>query len=154
MIYVGLEVGAVIDQEGWILHNSYGRHFSEARKNMIETILAAVSKFSGKRCTLAVAGSGGIAAAKLLGADFIQEVVAGASMDSAQGVLLTGGGDVMMRDEEGLDGVREMDRGRNFWEAALFKSALERRKPILGICRGLQLMNVVLGGNLWDDIPT
>jgi predicted CoA-substrate-specific enzyme activase len=84
LIHVGLDVGsttikiAVIDPDGRILHKSYGRHFSEVRKTMIETILAAVSKFPGRGCTLAVAGSGGIAAAKLLGADFIQEVVAGA----------------------------------------------------------------------------
>jgi putative glutamine amidotransferase len=79
---------------------------------------------------------------------------AGALMETARGLLLTGGGDVMMRDEDGSDRVREMDRDRDFWEAALFKSALERRKPILGICRGLQLINVALGGDLWDDIPS
>jgi putative glutamine amidotransferase len=75
-------------------------------------------------------------------------------MDSADGLLLTGGGDVTLGDEDGSDPVREMDRDRDFWEAALFRSALERRKPVLGICRGLQLMNVFLGGDLWDDIPS
>ncbi|MDR2368793.1 MAG: gamma-glutamyl-gamma-aminobutyrate hydrolase family protein [Deltaproteobacteria bacterium] len=79
---------------------------------------------------------------------------AGALMDRAAGLLLTGGGDVTLRDEGGFDAVREMDRDRDFWEAALLRSAMERRKPVLGVCRGLQLMNVYLGGDLWDDIPT
>ncbi|MDR2386064.1 MAG: acyl-CoA dehydratase activase-related protein [Deltaproteobacteria bacterium] len=84
LIHVGLDVGsttikiAVMDPQGRLLHHSYERHFSEVRKTMIETIFAAVSKFPGKRATLAVAGSGGISASKLLGATFIQEVVAGA----------------------------------------------------------------------------
>ncbi|MDR1309960.1 MAG: gamma-glutamyl-gamma-aminobutyrate hydrolase family protein, partial [Deltaproteobacteria bacterium] len=62
--------------------------------------------------------------------------------------------DVMLRDEDGSDVIREMDRDRDFWEAALLTAALDRGRPILGICRGLQLMNVFLGGDLWDDIPS
>jgi putative glutamine amidotransferase len=77
-----------------------------------------------------------------------------ALLDRADGLMLTGGGDVMLRDEDGSDVIREMDRDRDFWEAALLKSALDRQKPVLGICRGLQLINVFLGGDLWDDIPS
>ncbi|MDR0355504.1 MAG: gamma-glutamyl-gamma-aminobutyrate hydrolase family protein [Deltaproteobacteria bacterium] len=79
---------------------------------------------------------------------------AGAVMDRTDGLMLTGGGDVIMDDEDGFDVIREMDRDRDFWEAALFQAAMDRGKPILGICRGLQLMNVHLGGDLWDDIPS
>ncbi|MDR1677278.1 MAG: acyl-CoA dehydratase activase-related protein [Deltaproteobacteria bacterium] len=84
LIHIGLDVGSttikivVIDNQGSLLHQSYERHFSEVRKTMIGTIYGAVSKFPGKMATLAVAGSGGISASKLLGAHFIQEVVAGA----------------------------------------------------------------------------
>ncbi|MDR2387286.1 MAG: gamma-glutamyl-gamma-aminobutyrate hydrolase family protein [Deltaproteobacteria bacterium] len=77
-----------------------------------------------------------------------------ALLEKAQGLMLTGGGDVLLTDEDGTDSVREMDRDRDFWEAALLKAALEAKKPILGVCRGLQLMNVYLGGDLWDDIPS
>jgi putative glutamine amidotransferase len=47
-----------------------------------------------------------------------------------------------------------MDRDRDFWEESLLFAALKFNKPVLGICRGLQLMNVALGGSLWDDIPS
>jgi putative glutamine amidotransferase len=75
-------------------------------------------------------------------------------MDLADGLMLTGGGDVVLHDEEGDDVIREMDRDRDFWEAALLRAAVERGKPVLGVCRGLQLMNVYWGGDLWDDIPS
>jgi putative glutamine amidotransferase len=78
---------------------------------------------------------------------------AGAVMALAGGLVLSGGGDVVMADEDGDDVIREMDRDRDFWEAALFLAALEQKKPVLAICRGLQLINVVLGGDLVDDIP-
>jgi putative glutamine amidotransferase len=75
-------------------------------------------------------------------------------MSQAHGLLLTGGGDVILGDEDGLDSVREMDRDRDFWEAALLEAAMELDKPVFGVCRGLQLMNKLLGGTLWNDIPS
>ena len=39
-------------------------------------------------------------------------------------------------------------------ERELLNRALEQDKPILGICRGLQFLNVVLGGTLYQDLPT
>lgn len=43
---------------------------------------------------------------------------------------------------------------RDALEFALFTEALKRDMPMLGICRGMQLMNVALGGTLWNDLPT
>ena len=43
---------------------------------------------------------------------------------------------------------------RDAMEKALFPLALETGKPLLGICRGIQLFNVMLGGTLWQDLPT
>ena len=79
---------------------------------------------------------------------------AGEVISKAGGLLLTGGGDVILGDEDGLDDVREMDRDRDFWEAALYLEAVKARKPVFGICRGLQLINKLLGGTLWNDIPS
>ncbi|KXT76920.1 gamma-glutamyl-gamma-aminobutyrate hydrolase family protein [Streptococcus sp. DD12] len=41
---------------------------------------------------------------------------------------------------------------RDRWEAALIEEAIRQDKPVLGICRGLQLYNVVTGGSLYQDI--
>ena len=43
---------------------------------------------------------------------------------------------------------------RDSMERKLFPLTLETGKPLLGICRGIQLFNVMLGGNLYQDIPT
>ena len=39
-------------------------------------------------------------------------------------------------------------------EIRLLKAAMELKKPILGICRGIQLLNVALGGTIYQDIPS
>lgn len=43
---------------------------------------------------------------------------------------------------------------RDSMETALFHAALDADKPVLGICRGIQLINAVLGGTLYQDLPT
>jgi putative glutamine amidotransferase len=50
--------------------------------------------------------------------------------------------------------VQQTCASRDGLELELFKVVLQSRKPILGICRGLQLINVALGGTLVQDIPT
>lgn len=72
------------------------------------------------------------------------------------GFLFTGGHDVDPRiygqENTGLCG--DLAPGRDAMEPQLLRRALEEDKPVLGICRGLQLMNAVLGGTLYQDIPT
>lgn len=51
-------------------------------------------------------------------------------------------------------GSRAPDIERDHFETALCRAALERDKPLLGICRGCQLLNVVLGGTLTQDLPS
>jgi putative glutamine amidotransferase len=48
----------------------------------------------------------------------------------------------------------DVDRGRDLFELALFAAARQRGMPILGICRGIQLINVALGGTLWQHLPS
>jgi len=72
------------------------------------------------------------------------------------GLLLQGGADVSPRayGEEPLKPEWNGDAVRDAYELELLHEFMEARKPVLGICRGMQLINVALGGSLWQDLPT
>ncbi|HMJ05944.1 MAG TPA: gamma-glutamyl-gamma-aminobutyrate hydrolase family protein [Chthoniobacterales bacterium] len=74
------------------------------------------------------------------------------------GLLLTGGPDVApeflrqeIPDPSPID--TDVDPARDRWEFQAIKEALERELPILAICKGLQTLNVALGGTLRLDVP-
>jgi microsomal dipeptidase-like Zn-dependent dipeptidase/gamma-glutamyl-gamma-aminobutyrate hydrolase PuuD len=71
------------------------------------------------------------------------------------GLVLSGGGDIYspLFGEELHPSVESCDLERDLYEIALVKQAVERQIPVLGICRGIQLINVAFGGNLIQDIP-
>lgn len=71
------------------------------------------------------------------------------------GFLFTGGHDVdpKIYGQEQTELCGELAPGRDTMEPKLLLRALEMNKPVFGICRGLQLMNAVLGGTLYQDIP-
>lgn len=78
-------------------------------------------------------------------------------MKLSHGLLLTGGEDVYPgRYGKEDDTVRcgAFDLYRDTLEFRLIELALKRQMPILGICRGQQILNVALGGSLYVDIPT
>ena len=77
-------------------------------------------------------------------------------LDALDGLLLSGGVDVAPScyGENPHPELGETDADRDAAEIALIRAALERDKPILAICRGLQILNVALGGSLWQDLPT
>ncbi|QUW23127.1 gamma-glutamyl-gamma-aminobutyrate hydrolase family protein [Sporosarcina sp. Marseille-Q4063] len=70
------------------------------------------------------------------------------------GIILTGGGDIdpTLFDEEPHALLGEVSPTRDSLEIALAKEMLQANKPILGICRGLQILNVALGGAIIQDI--
>jgi putative glutamine amidotransferase len=70
------------------------------------------------------------------------------------GILFTGGGDVSLEYFNGSDHPRigEVDKGRDITEISLMLAAVNDGKPVLGICRGAQVMNVALGGTLYTHI--
>lgn len=73
---------------------------------------------------------------------------------SCAGLVLCGGGDI----ESALYGQENMgsqppDRERDRAELALFQAFFQAGRPILGVCRGMQLINVALGGDLIQDLP-
>ena len=72
-------------------------------------------------------------------------------LDRVEGLLLTGGGDVDPALYGGNAGTAELvDRKRDDFETALYHGAIRRGMPVLGICRGIQLINVIHGGSLKD----
>lgn len=76
-------------------------------------------------------------------------------LDRIDALILTGGGDV---DPALYGGVRHptmysLDAERDTSEASLARAALRRDMPILAICRGLQVCNVVMGGTLYPHLP-
>lgn len=76
------------------------------------------------------------------------------AMDGVSGLLLTGGGDVdPALYGEALDGSMGIEPERDEMEMALFRYAIEENMPTLGICRGMQLINVAMGGRLIQDLP-
>jgi putative glutamine amidotransferase len=79
--------------------------------------------------------------------------------DEMDGLLLTGGSDItpeFLR-QENVDPTLirqdDLDPKRDRWEFEAISNALARGLPILGICRGIQVLNVALGGTLRLDIP-
>lgn len=73
----------------------------------------------------------------------------------ARGLILTGGEDVDPASYgEERNGARRVSSARDGMEIALVHLALERGMPILAICRGIQLLNVALGGSLYQDLST
>jgi putative glutamine amidotransferase len=66
------------------------------------------------------------------------------------GLVMTGGADPdpSLYGEEPHPELGEVERGRDDWELALIRAALDRRLPMLCVCRGAQLLNIALGGTL------
>ena len=82
--------------------------------------------------------------------------LAGELLDRVDGLVLSGGEDV----DPGLYGARRHPAtepphaARDAWELALIEAARERATPVLAICRGMQILNVALGGTLVQDLQT
>lgn len=75
-------------------------------------------------------------------------------IDRLDGVILIGGGDIGLEHFNGQPHPRVggVEPDRDEMELALVRLLVEIDKPLLGICRGLQVMNVALGGTLFTDI--
>ena len=82
------------------------------------------------------------------------ESVQSALLTRIDGLLLSGGADVApaLYGEETLPCCGEILEIRDTFEISMVQKALKIGLPVLGICRGLQVMNVALGGTLYQDI--
>ncbi|MCH7689025.1 MAG: gamma-glutamyl-gamma-aminobutyrate hydrolase family protein, partial [Planctomycetes bacterium] len=76
-------------------------------------------------------------------------------LERVDGLILTGGGDLDPVHYNGSqhESIYMLDAERDTSELNLAKTAIESGFPVLGICRGLQLINVALGGSLIEHLP-
>ncbi|TCJ31102.1 gamma-glutamyl-gamma-aminobutyrate hydrolase family protein [Nocardioides jejuensis] len=104
-----------------------------------------------------IAGAGGVPVTLSYDAE------ATAACEWLSGVVIAGGQDVhpacwggdtsVVRDIDPRTNTQVHDVDRDAYEIALVRAALERGIPVLGVCRGLQVLNVALGGTLVADLP-
>lgn len=81
---------------------------------------------------------------------------ASAYIDQIDKLILAGGQDIspQLYHEPLHPKLLETNLQRDLFEAALISEALKQNKPIFAVCRGMQLLNVVLGGSLYQDLTT
>lgn len=142
----------------------HSRHHKRSRNNLVRnppTVAVTATSERGKRYQEIRIHKAYTDA--LLGAGLIPLVVppmpaaqAKALLESVDGLVLTGGEDV---DPKYFGEPRHPATGtahdlRDECELALARAAAERKMPTLAICRGIQVLNVALGGSLVQDIPT
>lgn len=77
-------------------------------------------------------------------------------INHCDGVVLVGGGDVHPKfydREDALSLASSVSIGRDLFEFDIIRESMDRNLPMLGICRGVQVFNVAMGGSLLPDIP-
>lgn len=94
------------------------------------------------------------------GGEAVEVVVGGEAPEQilarVDGLMLTGGGDVdpKLYGEARHDTFQAAEDGRDDFEIALARAAIANGIPLLAICRGMQVLNVAMGGTLVQDIPS
>lgn len=75
---------------------------------------------------------------------------------SLDGILLAGGNDMApeLYHQEPVAQLGEVNPVRDRFELQLVAKAFQKKMPVLGICRGVQSMNVAMGGTLYQDLPS
>ncbi|GHT72616.1 hypothetical protein AGMMS50262_01850 [Bacteroidia bacterium] len=118
----------------------------------------SVNHIEGKSCISnayvnAVIRAGGVPVLiPLTNDEQVLEVV----LSQIDGLILSGGGDIdaSFFNEENHLSVTSCDKQRDFYDIYLAKRAVKKQLPVLGICRGHQVLNVVFDGSLIQDIPS
>ena len=120
-------------------------------------VIAITGNYADTNCTLAegyyqsVLLAGGI---PLVVPPYEETDNLGELLDRVDGLLLSGGGDInpLLLGEEPIMELHSINHKRDMQELLIARLAADRQIPILGICRGIQVLNAVLGGELYQDI--
>jgi len=110
-----------------------------------------IDSLTGKNYSEAVLLAGGLP----LMVSNLDAPFAEACLEGMAGLLLTGGGDLhpSLFGEDPHPQLDFVDLQRDYFELALYRAAKARRLPVLGICRGIQVMAVGEGGSLHQHLP-
>lgn len=104
-------------------------------------------------CTMSIQLAGGIPVILPVTEDV---AIMDEMLSHLDGLMFSGGEDInpLWYNQEKKEKCGGIDDARDNFELMLFKKATDRNIPILGVCRGLQLINVAMGGSLIQDIPS
>lgn len=76
------------------------------------------------------------------------------TIEEIDGLIMSGGGDInpLYLDEEPIPQLQDIDTYRDEYDLIILRLAMNRQVPIMGICRGHQIINVAFGGSIFQDI--
>lgn len=113
--------------------------------------LRRIDSLTGVNYSEVIAQAGGL---PLMVAN-LEPHLAEAVVGEADGILFTGGADIdpIYYGAEPHPGLGRIDLHRDAFELALYQAAKVRNLPILGVCRGIQLINIAQGGTLHQHLP-
>ena len=120
-------------------------------------LIAITGNYSSGMCTMlegyfaSVVHAGG---SPVIVPPYADEALMESLLEHVDGLILSGGGDIdpHLLGEEPLPEVGEPNVPRDAQELPLVRMAVHKQIPVLGICRGIQVMTAALGGRLWQDI--
>ena len=126
---------------------------------MTKPIIAITSNFGDKGSELAkgyyqsVLAAGG---SPIIIPPYTDKAALESMLASVDGIVLSGGADVnpILFGQEPIPQLHSINAERDAAEIALIRRAYELQIPMLGICRGMQLMSQVLGGDIYQDLAT
>ena len=140
-------------------HNDYNRINSDFTTKESRPVIGITGNYSNETCTLAegyyqsVLKAGGI---PFILPPFYETDRLGDLLDRLDGILFSGGGDInpLLLGEEPIKELHSITPERDLQELLLARMAYDRQIPMLGICKGIQVINAALGGTNYQDIHT